>query len=129
MHDSLPDAAGNHRVNLGGNPRRATSGLNLGVVASLVLAFSSGAGASPTTYTVVIEQMRFNPPELTVRRGDHVTWVNKDLFPHTASANSKAFDSRSIAPDASWTYVAGQPGSYAYRCSFHPAMGGILTVR
>ncbi|QIE29157.1 hypothetical protein SBC1_73950 (plasmid) [Caballeronia sp. SBC1] len=60
VHDSLPDAAGNRRVNLGGNPRRGTSGLNLGVVASLVLAFSSGAGASPTTYTVVIEQMRFN---------------------------------------------------------------------
>jgi plastocyanin len=128
VHDSLPDAAGRRRVNLGGNPRRGTSRLYLGVV-FLVLAFSGGAGASPATYTVVIEQMRFNPPELTVRRGDHVTWVNKDLFPHTASANSKAFDSRSIAPDASWTYVAGQPGSYAYRCSFHPAMGGILTVR
>jgi len=95
----------------------------------IVLAFSGGADASPTTYTVVIEQMRFNPPALTVQRGDHVTWVNKDLFPHTASANSKAFDSRSIAPDASWTYVAGQPGSYPYRCDFHPAMGGILTVR
>ena len=129
MHDFLLDAAGSRSVHLGGKPRWGTSRLNLGVVASLVLAFSGGAGASPTTYTVVIEQMRFNPPALTVRRGDHVTWVNKDLFPHTASANSKAFDSRSIAPDAAWTYVAGQPGSYPYRCSFHPAMGGILTVR
>ena len=125
----MPDGAGRRRGDPGGNPRWGTSGLNLGVVAALVLAFSGGAGASPTTYTVVIEQMRFNPPALTVRRGDHVTWVNKDLFPHTASANSKAFDSRSIAPDASWTYVAGQPGSYPYRCSFHPAMGGLLTVR
>jgi plastocyanin len=129
VHDFLPDAAGSRRRNFGGHPRRGTSGLNLGVVASLVLAFSGGASAAPTTYTVVIEQMRFNPPELTVRRGDHVTWVNKDLFPHTASANSKAFDSRSIAPDASWTYVVGQPGTYPYRCDLHPTMGGILTVR
>ncbi len=129
MHDFLLDAAGRRRVHFGGNPRRGTSALNLGVVASLVLAFSGGADASPTTYTVVIEQMRFNPPALTVRRGDHVTWVNKDLFPHTASASSKAFDSRSIAPDAAWTYVAGQPGTYPYRCDLHPAMAGILTVR
>lgn len=129
MHDFLLDAAGRRRVHFGGNPRRGTSALNLGVVASLVLAFSGGADASSTTYTVVIEQMRFNPPALTVRRGDHVTWVNKDLFPHTASANSKAFDSRSIAPDAAWTYVAGQPGTYPYRCDLHPAMAGILTVQ
>ncbi|MDN7180197.1 cupredoxin family copper-binding protein [Caballeronia sp. SEWSISQ10-4 2] len=99
------------------------------MIASLVLALSGAAEASPTTYTVVIEQMRFNPPALTVRRGDHVRWVNKDPFPHTASANSKAFDSRSIAPDASWTYVAGQPGNYPYRCGFHPTMGGTLTVQ
>jgi plastocyanin len=129
VHDFLPDAAIRRRGNFGDNPGGGTSGVNLGVLASLVLAFSGGADASPATYTVVIEQMRFNPQALTVRRGDHVTWVNKDLFPHTASANSKAFDSRSIAPDAAWTYVAGQPGSYPYRCSFHPTMGGILTVR
>ena len=129
MHDFLPDAIGSRRGNPGGNHRRGTSGLNLGVLASLVLAFSGGADAAPTTYTVVIEQMRFNPPALMVRRGDHVTWVNKDLFPHTASANSRAFDSHSIAPDASWTYVAGQPGTYPYRCDLHPTMGGILTVR
>jgi plastocyanin len=129
VHEPLPDAAGSRRGNPVGNLRWSISGLNLGVVSSLVLAFSGGANASPTTYMVVIEQMRFNPPSLTVRRGDHVTWVNKDLFPHTASANSKAFDSRSIAPDASWTYVVGQPGTYPYRCDLHPTMGGILTVR
>jgi len=131
VHDFLLDAAGRRRVHFGGNPRRGTSALNLSVVASLVLvlAFSGGADASPTTYTVVIEQMRFNPPALTVRRGDQVTWVNKDLFPHTASANSKVFDSHSIPPNASWTYVAGQPGNYPYLCVFHPTMGGTLTVR
>ena len=125
VHDFLPDAAGG----LCDNARRRASALKLGVIASLILGLSGTAEASPTTYTVVIEQMRFSPPALTVLRGDHVTWVNKDLFPHTASANSKAFDSRSIAPQASWTYVAGRPGSYPYHCVFHPAMGGTLTVR
>jgi plastocyanin len=87
------------------------------------------AEAAPTTHTVMIEQMRFNPPSLTVRRGDRVVWVNKDLFPHTASASARTFDSHSIAPDASWSYVADRPGRYPYLCNFHPTMHGILTVQ
>ena len=45
------------------------------------------AVAEPLTHYVVIEQMRFNPPTLTVQRGDRIQWVNKDLVAHTASAN------------------------------------------
>jgi plastocyanin len=93
-----------------------------------MMAANAGDIAS-RTYVVVIEQMRFNPPALTVRRGDRVVWVNKDLFPHTASANSKAFDSNGIAPNASWSYVAGLPGNYPYLCSLHPSMHGALTVQ
>ncbi len=73
--------------------------------------------------------MRFNPTDLVVRPGEQVTWINKDLFPHTASALNKAFDSRSIAVNASWTYVARRPGVYDYTCSFHPSMKGRLTVQ
>lgn len=81
------------------------------------------------THTVIIENMRFSPDELTVKRGDRVVWVNKDLFPHTVTADGKAFDSGSIAVDASWSYVTNQPGDYAYLCTFHPTMKGRLIVR
>ena len=96
---------------------------------ALTTALPVEAAAAPVTYQVVIEQMRFNPPTLTVKRGDRVEWVNKDLFAHTASSGSKAFDSGSIAPNASWSYVAGRPGSYPYLCNFHPTMRGTLNVR
>jgi plastocyanin len=89
------------------------------------------AAATPAfagTYVVTIEQMRFNPPTLTVHRGDEVVWVNKDLVAHTASADAQGFDSKSIAPDASWRYRASKPGNYAYRCIFHPTMHGTLNV-
>lgn len=99
------------------------------LVACVGVALAGSSDAAAGTYFVVIEQMRFNPPTLTVQRGDRVVWVNKDLFPHTASAVSKTFDSLSIAPNASWSYLAGQPGSYPYRCNFHPTMHGTLTVR
>lgn len=84
------------------------------------------------TYVVTIEQMRFNPPALTVHRGDEIVWVNKDLVAHTASSDAKVFDagfdSQSIAPDASWRYRASTPGRYTYRCIFHPTMHGTLTI-
>ncbi|WP_374729117.1 cupredoxin domain-containing protein [Caballeronia ptereochthonis] len=85
--------------------------------------------ARAATFVVVIEQMRFEPPALTVARGDRVVWINKDLFPHTATADAKAFDSRAIAPDASWSYVAREAGHYAYSCTLHPTMHAVLNVR
>ncbi|NPT48045.1 copper-binding protein [Paraburkholderia sp. 1N] len=85
--------------------------------------------AAGTTYQIVIEQMRFNPPVLTVHRGDRVVWVNKDLFPHTATGISKAFDSHAISPNASWSYVARKTGSYPYLCTLHTTMRGTLIVQ
>ena len=95
----------------------------------LVLATASTAGAAPKTHTVIVEGMRFIPEALTVQRGDRVTWVNKDLFPHTATATGGTFDSRNIAPNASWTYVARASGRHAYLCSLHTTMTGVLTVQ
>ncbi|QCP54868.1 copper-binding protein [Trinickia violacea] len=100
------------------------------MVGGAVLASPAGrADEAPATYVVTIEQMRFNPPVLKVRPGDRVTWVNKDLVPHTASATSKAFESHSIAPNASWSYVVRTRGNFAYGCDFHPTMHGTLDVR
>jgi plastocyanin len=80
-------------------------------------------------HTVVIENMQFNPAELQVRRGERIVWVNKDLFPHTVTSASHAFDSGSIAATSSWTYVARKAGEYAYGCTFHPTMKGVLKVK
>jgi plastocyanin len=81
------------------------------------------------THMIVIENMNFDPPAATVRVGDRITWINKDLFPHTVTADRKAFDSRSIGPNASWTFVMHKAGSYPYACSFHPTMKGAVMVQ
>lgn len=101
-------------------------------VALAVCAIMSVAGAKPaaaSTYVVTIEQMRFDPPTVTVHRGDSVVWVNKDLVAHTASGDAKSFDSGSIAPEASWRYVVSEPGRHPYKCLFHPTMHGTLIVK
>jgi len=83
--------------------------------------------AAAASHTVTIEGMQFSPSTLTVHRGDRIVWVNKDLVPHTATA-PKVFDSRSLAPSASWAYVARRPGRYEYLCTLHPTMKATLVV-
>jgi len=107
---------------------RAFIALALCVAGSAAL-LASAAEPKTTTHTVVIENLQFSPATLTVAKGDHVVWVNRDLFPHTATADNKAFDSKEIAANASWTYVASKPGEYPYGCSLHPTMHAKLTVK
>lgn len=97
--------------------------------AAWVCALAASSGVFAESHVVVVEQMRFTPAELTVHHGDEVVWINRDLFPHTASADAHAFDSGSIAPQASWHYVARERGRFPYSCTFHPTMHGMLIVR
>jgi plastocyanin len=121
-------------------PQRTVSWL-MPPAAAFVLAVA-GAGtavsgmpdtAAPGTHVVTIENMRFNPQSLTVRKGDRIVWLNNDLVPHTATvkttAKQNAFDSHSIAPQATWSLVAARPGTYEYVCSFHPVMTGTIVVK
>lgn len=77
--------------------------------------------------SIVIEGMRFAPVTMTVQRGDAVVWVNRDLVPHTATAND-AFDSGPIAAGASWRFVPRTAGRYEYLCTLHPTMKATLVV-
>lgn len=104
-------------------------------IALMAVGPSAGGAAQPAdrsagpTHTVTIEALSYSPQTLTVRRGDRVTWINRDPIPHTVTATNGAFDSHTIAPDHSWTYVAGKTGVYHYRCTFHVTMKGRLEVR
>ena len=98
------------------------------VAGVLALAGSLAAAPKPKTHTVTIDASRFSPAELTVAAGDTVVWVNKDILAHTATAKSKAFDSKTLQPGKSFRFVAKQRGEFPYDCAFHP-MSGVLRVR
>lgn len=86
-------------------------------------------------HVVKIRGMRFVPETVEVSVGDTVIWENTDVLPHTATAKkSKAgdvrlFDSKTLAPKASYRYVTTTPGSTPYVCTLHPGMRGTLVVR
>jgi plastocyanin len=102
-------------------------GVVLAVLGSAAAAAPAVAG--PATHTLSIENMQFTPAHVSVHRGDRIVWVNKDLFPHTVTADDKSFDSGPINAGGSWTYVAGKTGAYAYSCTLHPTMKATLTVQ
>lgn len=79
-------------------------------------------------HTIAMDGTRFVPETVTVKRGDRVVWVNRDPFPHTATA-AGVFDSRSMAPGESWSYVPHRSGALAYVCTLHPGMQGTLIVQ
>lgn len=83
----------------------------------------------PATHTVVIEGLQFSPATLTVEVGDKVTWINRDPFPHTATADQRRFDSHAIEAGRSWTFTPKKAGVFAYGCTFHPTMRGTLSVK
>lgn len=110
------------------NPYAAWRELALAVVCAWGLLDAGAiAAAKPVAHTVVIEGVRYEPEIVTVKRGDTVTWINKDPFPHTVTANG-VFDSHDVPPGKSWKYTPGRVGSYNYSCTLHPNMKGTLNV-
>jgi plastocyanin len=113
--------------------RATTRALVAAVALSLGCMVQAGPGmealAAPTTHTVVIVAMKFEPESLTVKPGDTIVWINKDFFPHTATAEDRSFDSRDIGTNKSWKYVAKKDGTFPYICTLHPTMKGTLTVK
>ncbi|MGE5617213.1 MAG: cupredoxin family copper-binding protein [Bacillota bacterium] len=89
--------------------------------------FALAADAKAKAHTVVIDGVKYEPASLTVKRGETVTWINKDPIPHTVTA-AGTFDSKEIAPGKSWKYVARKVGDYDYICTLHPNMKGTLKV-
>ena len=101
--------------------------------AAVVLCIAAAAGfaipaGAAKTYTIAMDGTRFVPDTVTIQRGDRVVWVNKDPFPHTATARG-TFDSKSVAAGHSWSYVARQTGEIPYVCTLHPGMKGTLLVQ
>jgi plastocyanin len=81
----------------------------------------------PKVHTVEIKQMKFQPSELKVQKGDTVIWINQDIVAHDVTeASAKAWTSSVLNTGKSWKMVAAQ--SFDYYCSIHVVMKGKLIV-
>lgn len=82
----------------------------------------------PKVHTVEIKQMKFQPEELVVQKGDTVIWINKDIVVHDVTEEPNKLWTSSVIPTGkSWSLVVTQ--SADYYCSIHVVMKGKLTVQ
>ena len=82
------------------------------------------------TRTVLIQNFSFKPAHITIKRGTRVTWINKDMTKHTATANNGAFDSGRLRPGQSYSHTFKTAGrTNKYHCEIHPDMRGSVVVK
>lgn len=81
----------------------------------------------PKVYTIEIKQMKFQPAELIVQKGDTVVWINNDIVAHDVTEETgKIWTSGPLAPGETWSLVVTE--SADYYCSIHVVMKGKLIV-
>jgi plastocyanin len=100
----------------------------LGPVVGAMLALGAVA-AQDATNVVTIDNFTFMPPELTVAVGATVKWVNRDDIPHLVVNKDKAFRSKALDTDDSFSYTFDSAGTFDYFCALHPHMVGKVIVK
>ena len=80
------------------------------------------------THAVTIEGFAFSPAELTASVGDTITVTNNDGAPHTLTAEDGSFDTGRLNRGESAEITLNAAGTFPFKCAFHPAMRGTITV-
>jgi plastocyanin len=71
----------------------------------------------------------YKPNPITVAVGTTVTWTNSDSTAHTVTSDGGLFNSNSMAPGGTFSYMFPVAGSYPYHCTLHPGMVGTVVVQ
>jgi plastocyanin len=80
--------------------------------------------------TINIVKDTFTPPNVTVKAGSTVRWVNGDDHPHRIEFVNKAFSTSTylLGSGQSASQKFDRPGTYDYDCMIHSFMKGTITV-
>jgi plastocyanin len=94
---------------------------------------SGGGGGSGAQ--VSMQNIQFDPAEVTVNAGETVTWTNDEAVPHDVDGSGPGGDFSSgpeggMDEGAKFAFTFDEPGTYEYVCRVHaPGMAGTVTVR
>ena len=99
----------------------------LGPVVGAMLAF--GAVAAQDAQCCHDRQLHLRAPGTDVAVGTTVKWVNHDDIPHTVVEKNKAFRSKALDTDDSYSFTFASAGTFDYFCGLHPHMAGKIIVK
>lgn len=107
---------------------RTTVFFSVAVLACLIVPAALLAGQ---THTITQAGKQFSKTELTVNRGDTVTFTNDDTVTHNvlAKGGAKEFNTGSLKPGESREVTFDTAGTAAVRCAIHPLMKLNVTVK
>ncbi|MGD9671908.1 MAG: plastocyanin/azurin family copper-binding protein [Candidatus Nitrosocosmicus sp.] len=74
-------------------------------------------------------QKYYNPEQITVSSGNSITWDNKDIAAHTATARDGSFDTGLIQSQNSASVTLEGQGNLDYYCTIHPWMTGSISFQ
>lgn len=82
---------------------------------------------------ITISKMKYDKPEVTIKAGQTVTWINTEAMPHNIAfkagvLGTAKFDGAMMKKDTSYSLRFNEPGSYDYHCTPHPFMKGKVIV-
>jgi plastocyanin len=92
---------------------------------------SGGGGGTE----VSMQNIQFQPADVTVKAGETVTWTNDEGVPHDVEGSGPG-GKFSSGPEGgmqegdTFSHTFDEPGKYEYVCRVHaPGMAGTVTVR
>lgn len=101
--------------------------LLLWVVGLTLLQGCSPTPEKPSAYTVEIKDMKFVPEDITVKKGDTITFINRDIVAHDVTEEtSKLWSSGKMETGAVWKLVVKDTADYF--CSIHTVMKGRIEL-
>ncbi|HUH33156.1 MAG TPA: plastocyanin/azurin family copper-binding protein, partial [Daejeonella sp.] len=81
----------------------------------------------PRIHHVQIKNMKFEPAQLIVNKGDSIVWTNLDIVTHDVTEEkTKAWTSAPITMGKTWKMEAAKSADYF--CSIHIVMKGKIIV-
>jgi len=91
-----------------------------------LLLLPGAAMAADAAHTVSQKGRAFRPTEVTINRGETLTFTNEDSFIHQVYVTG-LFDSEEKAPGETINETFPAAGTFQVRCHIHPTMR--MTVR
>jgi plastocyanin len=77
---------------------------------------------APRHHRIDLRNLAMQPALAKVAPGDTVTWANRDIVPHTVTADGNVWDSGTIEGGQQWSHVVTVADSAGYVCRFHAGM-------